>query len=217
MPLSVVAAHPQGVCQTFDVAHLSGRHERAHLRHRGRCGLEFRAPVHVRDGRGLAGEVDDPVERRIAAAENREFLAVVLRGVAHAVVNVPALEDFRARHADAPRLERTHAAGDHHGAGVEARAENGLDIEAAVLALVQPGDFLAEVQRRIERRDLLQQPVDQFLRTADRQRRDVVDRLVRIQLGALAARGRERIDDVAASCPADPARTPGTVRRDRRR
>ena len=47
------------------------------------------------------------------------------------------------------------------------------------------------------RRDLLHQAVDEFLRAADRQRRDVVDRLVGIQLGALAARVLEGVDDVA--------------------
>ena len=91
--------------------------------------------MHVRDLRGLAGEVDDPVERGIAAAEDRELLAVVLRGVPHAVVDVPALEEFRAGHADAPRLERADAARDHDGARIEARAENGFDVETAVLAL----------------------------------------------------------------------------------
>ena len=44
----------------------------------------------------------------------------------------------------------------------------------------------------------LQEPVDQLLPAADRKRRNVVDRLVRIELGALAARVRERIDHVAA-------------------
>ena len=105
---------------------------------------------------------------------------------------------FRARDADAPRLERPHAAGDDHRARIEARAEDGFDVEAAVLALAQRGDFLAEMQRRIERRDLLQQPVDELLGAADGQRRDVVDRLVGIQLGALAARRAQRIDEVAA-------------------
>ena len=147
---------------------------------------------------GLAGEVDDPVERRIAAAENRELLAVVAGGVAHAVVDGLAFERFRARHADAPRLERADATGDDHRARVEARAQDGLDVEAAVFALAQRGHFLAQVQRRIERRDLLQQPVDELLGAADGQRRDVVDRLVGIQLGALAAGRAQRIDQVAA-------------------
>jgi hypothetical protein len=53
------------------------------------------------------------------------------------------------------------------------------------------------VQRRIERRDLLHQPVDEFLCTADRQCRNVVDGLVRIQLGALTAGRGQGIDQVA--------------------
>ena len=52
------------------------------------------------------------------------------------------------------------------------------------------------MKRGVERLGLLQQPVDQFLGAADRQRRDVVDRLVGIQLGALAAGLRQGIDDV---------------------
>ncbi len=59
------------------------------------------------------------------------------------------------------------------------------------------GDFLAEVEPGMERLDLLEQPVDEFLRAAHRQRRDVVDRLVGIELGALAAGVCERIDDLA--------------------
>src|ERR1051325_9494221 len=98
----------------------------------------------VRDGRGLAGEVDDPVERGIATAEDRELLAVILRGVANAVMDRPAFERLRAGHADPPRLERPDAAGDHDGARIEARAEDGFDVESAVFALVQLRDFLPQ-------------------------------------------------------------------------
>ena len=48
-----------------------------------------------------------------------------------------------------------------------------------------------------ERLDLLQQPVNQLLGAAHRQRRNVVNRFIRIQLGALTARLLERVDDVA--------------------
>jgi hypothetical protein len=44
--------------------------------------------------------------------------------------------------------------------------------------------------------DLLHEPIDELLRIAYRQRRDVIDRLVRIQLRALSARMRQRIHDV---------------------
>src|SRR4029079_17543120 len=98
--------------------------------------------------------VDDPVERGIAAAEDHEFPAVVLRGVAHAVVDAAAFELVRVGDTDAPRLEGSHASGDDHGTGIEARAERGLDVEAAVVAFTEARDFLAEMQRRIEGRDL---------------------------------------------------------------
>src|SRR5882757_2542523 len=51
---------------------------------------------------------------------------------------------------------------------------------------------------RIERLHLLQQSIDQFLRPADGQRRNVVDRLVRIEFGALTGREAQGIDDMRA-------------------
>ena len=58
-------------------------------------------------------------------------------------------------------------------------------------------DLLAKVEAGVKGLDLLEQPVDQFLRSADRNRGNVIDRLVRIELGALAAGMRERIHDLA--------------------
>ncbi len=58
------------------------------------------------------------------------------------------------------------------------------------------GDFLAQVEGRLERLDLLEQVVGQFLAGAHGHGRNVVDRLVRIQFHALAANGWQRIDDV---------------------
>ena len=75
---------------------------------------------------------------------------------------------------------------------------DGLDVETAVFALAKRGHFLAQMQRRVERRDLLHQAVDELLGAAGGQRRDVVDRLVGIKLGALAAGRGQRIDQVAA-------------------
>ena len=54
----------------------------------------------------------------------------------------------------------------------------------------------AKVELGIERLDLLQQPVDQLLGAADRQRRDVVYRLVRIELGALATRSCQGVEQM---------------------
>ncbi len=69
-------------------------------------------------------------------------------------------------------------------------------LKRLVFAALHDGHFLAQVEGRVERLDLLEQVVGQFLAGADRHGRDVVDRLVRIQLDALAADCRQRIDDV---------------------
>ena len=52
------------------------------------------------------------------------------------------------------------------------------------------------MQARAERLDLLEQPIGQLLAGAHRHGRNVVDRLVGIQLDALAARRFQRIDDL---------------------
>ena len=65
--------------------------------------------------------------------------------------------------------------------------------------LVQRRRHLAEMEHRLERLDLLEQPVGQLLAGADRDARNVVDRLLRVKLGALAARPVENVDQMAFS------------------
>ena len=115
-------------------------------------------------------------------------------GAAHLVVDLAALERGGIRHGEMPGLERAHAGGDHHGAGIEHGAGAGHDAEASAFLRAQLDGFLAQVQFGAEGPDLLQQALDQLLRAAHRQRRDVVDGLVGIELGALAAGRRQRID-----------------------
>jgi hypothetical protein len=71
-------------------------------------------------------------------------------------------------------------------------------VELAALQALHFRHFLPEMKRRIERLCLFEQAVDQLLSTANRQRRDVVNRLVGIQLGALSAGAGQRIDDMGA-------------------
>ena len=52
------------------------------------------------------------------------------------------------------------------------------------------------MQHRLEGRDLLLQTIDEFLCTAHRQRRDVIDGLFGIELGALSADVGQRIDQM---------------------
>lgn len=71
-------------------------------------------------------------------------------------------------------------------------------MEFAALENPHLGHFLSQMEGGVKRLGLLQEPVDQFLGAANGQRRDVVDRLIRIQLGALAARLRQGVDDMGA-------------------
>ncbi len=71
-------------------------------------------------------------------------------------------------------------------------------MEAAVFQLLHFLHLLTEMESGRERLDLLRQTLDQFQRADGGEPGDVVDRLVRIQLGALAADNRQRVDDVGA-------------------
>jgi len=149
--------------------------ELAHLRDGRRGGTELGTPVHEGQRRRGRRELDRPVERRIPAPEDEQMLAAVVRRAPDPVVDLRALEGLAARHADAPRLEGAHARCDHDGAGVEHRPGGRGDAEAPVGLRRHLEDFLAEVEL---------------------QRRDVVDRLVRIEFGALPAGRLERIEDM---------------------
>ena len=52
------------------------------------------------------------------------------------------------------------------------------------------------MKRRLERLDLFEQVVDQFLTAADRNAGNVINRLVRVELRALPSDDPHRIDDV---------------------
>ena len=65
-----------------------------------------------------------------------------------------------------------------------------------MLGLGEGSSHLAEMEHRLERLDLLEQPVGQLLAGADRKAGDVVDRLFWVKLGALAAGLVENIDDM---------------------
>ena len=62
------------------------------------------------------------------------------------------------------------------------------------LGLAEGSGHLAEMEDGLEWPDLLEQPVGQLLAGADRKAGNVVDRLLGIKLGALAARPVENID-----------------------
>ena len=61
-------------------------------------------------------------------------------------------------------MKRTHAAGNHHGAGMEPRAGGCRHVEFAGFQRAQLGDFLAQMNGGMEWLHLLQQSIDQFPR-----------------------------------------------------
>jgi hypothetical protein len=63
-----------------------------------------------------------------------------------------------------------------------------------MLGLAEGSGHLAEMEDGLEWPDLFQQPVGQLLAGADRKAGNVVDRLLRIKLGALAAWPVENVD-----------------------
>ncbi len=66
--------------------------------------------MHQRDVLGDVSQFDHPVKRRIAAAEDREFLARELLRVADAVMQVAGSKIVDAGQAQLPRLERADTA-----------------------------------------------------------------------------------------------------------
>src|SRR5579862_1069225 len=97
-----------------------------------------------------------------------------IRGRLDPVVNIAPLELLNTWDAQAARLERADSRRNHHCSGQKPGARRGGDEKLAAIR----GDFrdlLPQVEGGMERLCLLQQPVDQLLRTADGQRRNVVD------------------------------------------
>ena len=111
-------------------------------------------------------------------------------------MDLPPLIPLAAHDAEATRLKRADPGRDHDRTGVETGAGRRDHIEPPIGARRQFDDLLSEMEHRLEGLDLLHQAIDELLGTADRQRRDVVDRLVGVELGALAAGCRERVDEV---------------------
>src|ERR1700722_16457536 len=186
------------VRQRLHMADAPCRGEFAQARDRGGYGAKIRAPMHEGERARLRGELEGPVKRRIAAAKNDQLLAMQVRRAAHAVVNVLILEGLCAFKADAPRLKRADSRGDDDRARIEGRPGRGADLKAPRFEFCELAPPLTQMKLRRKGLDLLHQPIDQLLRVAHGQRRDVIDRLVRIQLRALSARMRQGIDDMRA-------------------
>ncbi len=149
-------------------------------------------------GQGL--QVQRPVQRRVAAAVDHDALAAealhLTHGVVHADARALVLEQLDAGRGGLLGLEGAAAGGDHQHRGLDGGLAIGCDPPLALGRLGKRRRHLVQVEHRIEGGDLLEQPLGQLLAGDDRIAGNVVDRLLRIELGALAAGLVQDVDDV---------------------
>ena len=146
--------------------------------------------------RTFGDKVQGPVECGVSTADDHQVFVGKVSRVLDAVKQLAVVKLVQAIDAQQLGLKSPHARSDENRLGQELRALGGFHKEAAVFALFHHADFLAQMKGRAEGLDLLHQVVGQFLAGAGRNRRNVVDRLVGVQLNRLAARVGQRIDDV---------------------
>jgi hypothetical protein len=141
-------------------------------------------------------EVERPVERRVAAARDQQALAAERFHLAHRIVDRLALISLDAGDRRTLRLERAPAGRDHDDLRLEHLAAIGGDAEERIADLLDVLHHLAEMKGRMERLDLVHQGAGQALAGDFRDAGNVVDRLLGVELGALAAGLVEDVDQV---------------------
>src|ERR1700738_642122 len=139
-------------------------------------------------------QVEGPVQRGIAAADDQEILVAELLHLAHGIKHRGSFIGLDTRHWRALRLERPAAGGDDNHLALEYLTGIGRDAKAGIADFLDRLHHLVEMEGRIERLDLLHQRRGQALAGDERNARNVVDRLFRIELGALAADLVENVD-----------------------
>ena len=191
--LSVVALQALDVGD--DEFQLSVSYERAHLVHAVRRGAETVAVVDKRDLFGDRLEVQCPVEGGVAAAGDDEVLAAEGVHLADRVEHGLAFISLDAGDGRALGREASAAGRDDDAARIDARAGVGRDAPAC-LGLLQRLGHLAQVERRAEGLDLVHEAVGEALPRDFDEARNVVDRLLGVELRALPAWALEDVDQV---------------------
>src|SRR5487761_1102103 len=170
--------------------------QRHHLVDAVRRGAEFAAPMQQREVFRQRRQIERPIERAVAAADNKNALVAQRLHLAYRVEYRLALVRLDAGNGRPLRLERTAARGDDDDLADKFLAEVGLYAKQRIADLLHRLDHFAEMILGAERFDLLQQVVDQTLRAGMGDARNIVDRLFGIQLGALTTDLVENVDQV---------------------
>ncbi len=178
--------------------HLSGLDQRPQLVDAVRRGAELVAAMDERQAFRQRLEVQRPVQRRVAAADDKQVVAAIVLHAAHRIEDRGALIGLDARHRRPLGLERAAAGGDHHHLAEKGGAGVGGQAETSVRLAFERLDHLGEMEARMKGMDLLHQLLDQLLAGDLGIAGNVVDRLLGIELGALAARPVENVDQGAA-------------------
>src|SRR5262249_46652090 len=137
-----------------------------------------------------------PVERRVAAADDQDSLVAELLHLADGVEHRFFLEGLDALDWRPLGLERAAAGGDHNAFRLECLAGVGAHAEEGIPDLFQRGHHLAKMEGGMKRLDLVHQLIGDALAGDNRDAGNVVDRLFRIELGALAADLVKNVDEV---------------------
>ena len=154
------------------------------------------APVQQRQVAGERREVERPVERGIAAADDEDALVAERLHLPHRIEYRGALVGLDAGDRRTLGLERAAARRDHDDLDLEHLAAVGGHAEHGIADLLDRLDHLLQMKGRAERLDLRHQRVAEALAGDVGNARNVVDRLLRIELGALAADLVEDVDDM---------------------
>ncbi len=166
-----------------------------HLLHRGRRRAKLGAAVQQGERLGDGLQIQRPIERGIAAADDEHVAILEILHLAHGVEDRGALIMLDAGKRRPLRGEGPAARGDHQDLAFELGAAIGGEPEAVIEAL-ETFDPLIEMELGAEGLDLCHEPVGQLLAADHGEPRDVVDRLLWVELGALAARAVENVDDM---------------------
>ena len=183
--------------RAHDKLHLPVFAELLHLGHTGGSSAEAIAAMDQNDALRLADEIQRPVESGVTAAADHDVLASEEFRITHPIEELLVLELLNARNTHRTGIKRAHTGGDDHGLAVEAGAQIGFHMEGTVLLLLNLRDDFAQVIDRLEGMILLQQVFSQLSRRVHRNSRNIVNRLLGVELHALAAHIPKRIHHVA--------------------